>query len=150
MDSGHAAGRAARHSAVAVTEALLVVAIAVALALALVPALRADSLVGTGLANAAGRSSGTITVPDGVFAGTTTATVNPGGEQTWVFAECAQGGSVVYRQWVKAAADNTAVLTLGPTPSWSSGGATCFAQEGYWFKGSRWRVVAETTFTVSG
>lgn len=150
MRTGHAAGRAARHSAVAVTEALLVVAIAVALALALVPALRADSLVGTGLANAAGRSSGNIIVPDGVFAGTTTATVNPGGDSTWVFAECAQGGSVVYRQWVKAGSDNTAVLTLGPTPSWSGGGATCFAQEGYWFKGTRWRVLAETTFSVSG
>lgn len=150
MDTGHAASRAARHSAVAVTEALLVALIALALALALVPALRADALVGTGLANAGGRSGGTITVPDGVFAGTTTATVNPGGEQAWVFAECAQGGSIVYRQWVKAGADNTAVLTLGPTPSWSGGSATCFAQEGYWFKGSRWRVIAETSFAVSG
>ena len=151
MDTGTAAGRAARPGRLALGEALLVVAIIVALALALGPALKpAEPLLGTGVANAGGPSRGAITVPDGTFAGTTTATVNPGGENTWVFAECAQGGTVVYRQYVKAGADQTAVLTLGPTPSWTGGGATCFAQEGYWFKGSRWRVVAETTFNVSG
>jgi hypothetical protein len=54
---------------------------------------------------------------------------------------------VVYRQYVKV--DPHAQATcLGPTPSWSA--ARVLHREGTWFKGTRWRVVATTTFEVSG
>jgi hypothetical protein len=99
----------------------------------------------------AARNSGTLTIPDGSFASTTTATANPGTEGTWVMAECFQNGSVVYRQYVRVdPATQQATLTLGPTPSWTSGAASCRGEEGTWFKGTRWRVVATTTFEVSG
>ena len=74
-----------------------------------------------------------------------------GVDGTWVMAECYQNGTVVYRQYVKVdPATHQATLTLGPTPSWYSGAASCRAEEGIWCKGSRWRVLATTTFNVSG
>jgi hypothetical protein len=101
--------------------------------------------------NGGAGGGGVLTVPDGVFAGTSTATANPGDDGTWVMAECYQNGSVAYRQYVKVdPITHQATLTLGPTPSWSSGAASCIAEEGIWSKGSRWRVLATTTFEVSG
>ena len=40
-------------------------------------------------------------LPDGAFGGTTTATVNPGGEGTWARAFCYQDGAMVYGQYVQ-------------------------------------------------
>jgi hypothetical protein len=139
----------ARATAGVAVEGLLILATIAALVLAGTIATRGEP---NGATSAfAARSSGVITVPDGVFAGTTTATANPGGEGTWVMAECYQNGAVAYRQYVKVdPLTHQATLTLGPTPSWSSGAASCYAEEGTWFKGSRWRVVATTTFEVSG
>ena len=89
-----------------------------------------------------------ITVPDGVFGGTTTATVHTGAT-TWVHATCSQSGSKVYEQYVKTDANNQAVLTLGPTPLWTSGGASCNAAEGTWMANGKFKVSATTTFSVS-
>jgi len=98
-----------------------------------------------------GGGSGSLSIPDGAFASTTTATANPGDDTSWVMAECFQNGTIVYRQYVKVdPTTHEATLTLGPTPSWSSGAASCRGEEGYWFHGSRWRVYATTTFEVSG
>jgi hypothetical protein len=139
-----------RHSLGAVGEALLIAAILAALLLALAPVYGpARTLTGAGVADAA-RVSGHITVPDGVFGGTTTATVNPGGEKVWVHARCWQDGTLVYEQYVKVDANNQAVLNLGPTPMWTSGAADCDAREGYWARNNRWRTVASTTFHVAG
>ena len=55
----------------------------------------------------------------------------------------------MYAQYVKASG-STATFTLGPTPSWTYGAATCVAQEGYWGSNGRFRVIADTTFSVSG
>lgn len=138
-----------RHSAVAVAEALLIAAILAALLLALAPVYKpADFLAGTESAQAA-RERGSISVPDGVFAGTTTATVNPGGD-TWVRGRCYQDGSLVYEQYVKVDANNQAVLNLGPTPSWTAGAASCTGEELQFAKNARWRVLATTSFNVSG
>ena len=139
----------ARHTAGVAIEGLVILATIVALIVAMTVV--ASGEPGGADPALAGRNSGTITVPDGVFAGTTTATANPGDAGTWVMAECFQGGTVVYRQYVKVdPATHQATLTLGPTPSWSGGAASCRAEEGTWFKGSRWRTVATTTFEVSG
>ena len=139
-----------RHTAGVATEGLLILATVVALAFAATLATRSDPGGATD-AFAARSTGGVITVPDGVFGGLTTATANPGDDSTWVMAECYQGGTIVYRQYVKVdPATHQAILTLGPTPSWSSGAASCSAEEGVWFKDTRWRAIASTTFEVSG
>ena len=79
----------------------------------------------------------------------TISSFNPGGT-VWAFAQCYQGGTLVYAQYVKASSSNTATFTLGPTPMWQGGDADCTAQEGYWGRNGRWRVVASTTFHVDG
>ena len=95
-----------------------------------------------------GGTSGSITVPDGVFAGTTTATANPGGDGTWVHFRCYQNGGVAGEAYIRVDSNNQATVQLGPTPSWSGGAAECTADEGYWSNG-HWRVVATTTFQVA-
>jgi hypothetical protein len=114
-----------------------------------------SALVGTSIA---AKSSTSLTVPDGVYGGTTTATVTSGvsaasttsgGSALWVRATCSQNGVSVYRQNVQLDSSGRAVLTLGPTPSWSGGAADCLADSAYYSNG-RWRVVATDTFHVSG
>jgi len=97
------------------------------------------------------RDSGTSSfrVDDGSFASTTTA-YRGSSSGTWVRARCYQGGSLVYEQYVSYGGSSTATLTLGPTPSWSLGGATCSAEEGYWRSGTRWTVVGRDSFTAAG
>ena len=94
-----------------------------------------------------GATGGALTVPNGTFAGTTTATA--GAAYNWVHARCSQGGTVVYEQWVKSDGLKQATLSLGPTPLWQSGAASCWAEDGVWNK-SRWRQQNTTTFNVSG
>jgi hypothetical protein len=96
----------------------------------------------------AGRTSGTISIANGVFAGTTTAT-KTGSTITWVRALCYQNSVLVYEQYQKFGTSTTAKLTLGPTPSWTSGAASCRGEGGY-FSNGRWRVAATTTFSVAG
>ena len=137
-----------RHTAGVAAEGLLILAAIAALIFAATFVSRGEP--GGADPALAGRS-GNLTIANGTFANTTTATANPGTEGTWVMAECFQNGTVVYRQYVKVdPATHQATLTLGPTPSWTSGAASCRGEEGTWFKGSRWRVVATTTFEVSG
>jgi hypothetical protein len=148
MRAGSAASSGARHAIVAAGEALVVALIIATVLLVLSPLYRpAETLSGTTGVDAGGR--GHITVPDGVFAGTTTATLNPGGSGTWAYAACYQNDTLVYAQYVKASG-TTATFTLGPTPSWTFGAATCVAKEGYWGSNGRFRVIADTTFNVSG
>lgn len=136
---------ASRHVLAAVLEATLVVAIMAALFLAFSPVVRPDD----GPVALAGKPSGggSLVVPNGSFAGTTTATA--GVAFSWVHAKCSQGGTVVYEQWVKADGSRHATFTLGPTPMWQSGSASCWAEDGTWNK-SRWRQSSTTTFSVSG
>lgn len=148
MRAGSIGVTVARHVGGVGLQALLIVGIVAALLLVLSPVSRpAADLAGTGSA-LAGRS-GAISVPDGVFAGTTTATVNPGGSGTWAYARCYQGGVLVYAQYVRVNSANQATFTLGPTPMWTGGGADCTAEEGSWSRNNRWRSVASTAFQVS-
>lgn len=97
---------------------------------------------------AGGTTSG-FSVDDGSFAQTTTAH-RGSSTATWVRARCFQNGSLVYEQYVSYGSSQTATLTLGPTPMWSSGAATCSGEEGFWRNGTRWRVVGSDSFTVAG
>lgn len=92
---------------------------------------------------------GNVTVnPDPAeFGSMAVATANPGGP-VWIHAECYQDGELVYAQYKKVDENNQAMLTLGPTPSWSGGDAECIAEEGTWGKNGRFRVIASTDFQV--
>jgi hypothetical protein len=143
------------HSGQAVAEALLVAAIIAGVLLALSPIYApARDLAGTGDA-AAARSSGHITVDGPVsYGGTTTATVNPGGTDVYVFVQCYapnMDGKYVYAAYSPVNSRN--VASIGPLASalWTSGGASCTAQEGYFTRNGfgKWVVSASTTFKVT-
>jgi hypothetical protein len=95
-----------------------------------------------------GGSSTSISVPDGTFGGTTTATVGSPGMS--VYDACSQNGIVVSQQWVPTDGAGQAVLQLGPTMMWTGGSATCIAQVGTWSSKGRWVVQGSTTFNVAG
>lgn len=102
-----------------------------------------------------GAVKGVITVPDAAYAGMTTATVNPGGANTYVFVQCYApdfGGTYVYAAYFPVDANNQAAI--GPLWStlWPQGDASCRAQEGYFTRNGfgRWVSEATTTFSVTG
>jgi hypothetical protein len=138
----------ARSTASVAVEGLLILATIAALIVAVTLVARGEP---GGADSAFAGRSGNLTIDNGVFAGTTVATANPGTDGTWVMGECYQNGTLVYRQYVKVdPATHQATLTLGPTPSWTSGAASCNGEEGGWGKNGRWRAVATTSFEVSG
>ena len=129
------------HSGLAVIEAAIVVAIIAALFLALSPVIRPDTRRRPWLASLSGPRA--LVVPNGTFAGTSTATASGaylGPRQVLT------GGTLVYEQWVKSDSARHATFTLGPTPMWQSGSASCWAEDGTW-NNSRWRQNATTTFS---
>ncbi len=104
---------------------------------------------GTALAGKPGGSTTSkVRVDNGVYAGTTTAYAGPA-SATWVHAKCYQSGTLVFEQYVPFSSGRTAVLQLGPTPMWAGGAATCSAEDGYWFQGTRWRITSTNTFSVA-
>jgi hypothetical protein len=112
----------------------------------------------TAVAGAGGKGngpSGVITVSDAAYGGMTTATVNPGGADTYVFVQCYApdfGGKYVYAAYFPVDANNQAAI--GPLSStlWPRGAASCSAQEGYFTRNGfgRWESLAATTFHVTG
>lgn len=118
---------------------------------ALVSLLVVGLMAGTAFAARPGDGSATtsFSIADGSFAQTTTV-LRGSATATWVRARCYQDGNLVYEQYVSYGGSQSATLSLGPTPMWSSGAATCTGEEGWWRNGSRWRTVGSDTFTVSG
>lgn len=136
-----------RHVSLVALEALLVAALVWIAAMALAGINESAGGI-TGAANA-GKVSPNLAVPDGVFGGTTVARADPGGAGTWVHATCLGSGQIALVQWARVDATNHATLRLGPTPSWTSGGAACSAEEGYFASNGRWRVQDRATFEVA-
>lgn len=138
---------AARHSLGAVAEALLVVAIVATLVVALAPVYGpAAWFAGSVDARGGKASSVTVIVPDGRFGGSVTGLVTGSGT-TWVDVVCtSSSGSGGMTTWARPDASGSFTVTLGPTPSWASGSASCQATAGYYAKNGRWRVLATTTF----
>lgn len=141
---------AVRHSLGALAEALLIVAIGVALVAALAPVYKPVGWF-VGSADARGKpstNSVTISVNDGRFGGNTVGQVSGSGA-SWVDVVCTlSDGSIGMTSWVKPDATGSISFGLGPTPSWSAGGASCTAIAGYYSSNGRWRALASTTFTV--
>jgi len=162
MRAGSAIASSTRHILGVAVQALLVTAIVVALVIAAATAAGsapggANSVFaakggnghGHGPGGGGGGSDASVTVPDGVFGGTTTATANPGGD-FWLKARCFQNGTLVYYQSEHVDLNNQVVFTLGPTPLWIGGAADCTAEAGYYATNWAWRSLATTTFSVSG
>ena len=138
------AARVGRHILGALAESFLVLAIVAAIVLAAMPALRTSIVPGV---DAGRRTAATsLSVADGVYAGTTIA--RSGAPDRWVHATCSQAGVMVFEQWIQTGSDGTGVLYLGPTPNWTSGAASCWAEDGTWSR-SRWRQASTTTFAVA-
>ena len=147
MRVAHFVSAGTRHALSVGMQALLIAAIVGVLALGFSAVYQPAGLI-AGLGDAdAGRTTASISVPDGAFGGTTTATVNPG--DSVVYFACFRGGERVMAAYKATDANNQATVKLGPTPSWLSGEATCIAQEGTRSNSGRWRVLAETTFYVA-
>lgn len=69
--------------------------------------------------------------------------------EMWLLNECRQNNTVVYQQYLKIAPDgNSGPFTLGPTPSWSSGGADCSATVELFQKGA-FRPQGSASYTVN-
>ncbi len=134
--------KATRHIAAAIAEAGLVTCLVFGLIAGTAFAARG----GKGAGGHAG-ASGTITVPGGVFGGTTTATVSQPG--LWVYNACSKSGNVVSQQWAITDSAGRAVLYLGPTMLSKSGSATCVAQAGTWSSKGTWVSQGSAGFNVS-
>ena len=72
-------------------------------------------------------------------------------EYPWVQNRCWQGDKLVYEQWhgFFAGYQFGRVFTLGPTPSWSGGDATCTARLVKKASG-RYQTLATTSYSVTG
>ena len=115
---------------------------------ALLAGLAGIFVIGTAFAGKpAPNTTSNFQVLDGRYASTTTASGLTG---SWVHAKCYQSGKLVYEQWVRYGTAQTATLTLGPTPSWSGGSASCTGEDGWWQNGTRWRILATDAFSVTG
>lgn len=138
------AATAVRHTVGAAVEALLIVATVGALAFGVA--------VATGHPTAATdtHAAVAISVPNGVFASTDVATVDPATGSIWVDAKCYQSGKLVYEQWAAVNGSLQATLTLGPTPSWTSGAASCTATANQLQRSGKFKQLAATTFNASG
>jgi hypothetical protein len=139
-----------RHTFSAVIEAFVILAIVATLALGL--ALASHSAPGgqAALAARGGGSAGSISVPNGVYGGTTTATVTTSSSGLMAFAQCYQRDARVYAQFVSLDGNGHATFKLGPTQLWTGGAATCTAEAGNFGHGGGWRALAATTFSAPG
>jgi hypothetical protein len=155
MQAGSRFASGARHAIGVGLQALIVAAIIATVALAMSAVYKpAGFVAGVDDAAAAKPASGRITVAEPVsHGGTTTATVNPGGADVYVFVRCYapdMGGSYVFAAYYPVDSDDTA--SIGPLASskWTSGGAACVAEEGYFARKGlgKWVIQATDRFSV--
>ena len=112
-----------------------------------------------GTAFAGGRGGGgrgelsgvSISVPDGVFGAPVTATMSGAPTATeWFHVICIKDGKTALLSWEPFDTNGQATAWMGPTSSWTSGGASCTGQAGHYDRRSRWQTDASVPFTVSG
>lgn len=101
-----------------------------------------------GKAGGATTTSVKLAIPNGVFAGTTTATVT-GASGYWVHIACTVNGTTALTATQRTDATGRTTFTLGPTATWTSGGASCSGDTGYYNSRGKYVVVTTTSFTVS-
>jgi hypothetical protein len=146
MRTGATGAATMRHVGLVALEALLVAAIVWIATMTLAGATQADGIIGS--ANAGPASS--LAVGDARLGGSAMVTATPGEEGMWVHATCSQASTVVASEWSRIDGSHHATLGFDRSDRWTSGSATCAAEEGYFSANGRWRVIATTSFTVSG
>ena len=136
-----------RHVGLVALEALLVAVIVWVAAMTLAGATQNGGLVGAAVA---GDDSASLTVAGAHLGETAVFTAHPGDEGMWVHATCVQASTTVLSAWVRVDATHQATLPLARSTRWSSGGAACVAEEGYFSGNGRWRVIVSTSFAAGG
>jgi hypothetical protein len=136
-----------RHVGLVALEALLVAVIVWIAAMTLAGATQSDGLAGS---SNAGKANPSLTGIGARLDGTATVTANPGDEGMWAHVTCFQGTTVVLASWTRIDASHRARVNLARSAAWSSGAASCTAEEGYFAANGRWRVLATATVAVSG
>ncbi len=88
--------------------------------------------------------------PHATFGQNVEFTVTSSAERPWVYASCYQDGEWVYGEWhgLFDGYYTDPIFTLGPTQLWTGGDAECVAEVGYVARNGRFRVQADTTFSV--
>jgi hypothetical protein len=147
MGTGSNGVATVRHVGLVALEALLIATIVWIAAMTLAGATGSGGLVGD--ANA-GKTIPSLTVTGAQRGGTLIVTATPGEAGMWVHATCTSAATVVLSAWVRIDAAHRAAVSLAPSATWRTGGAACVAEEGYFSSNGRWRVLATTTFTVTG
>jgi len=145
MQTGSSGVATMRHVGLVALEALLIAVIVWIAAMTLAGATQSDGIAGS--ANA-GKANPSLTVTGGRLGGTAVVRADPGEDGMWVHATCLQGSAVVLASWTRIDATHLARVALPRSTAWSSGSASCTAEEGYFSSNGRWRVLAATTFTV--
>jgi hypothetical protein len=147
MRTGSAGTATLRHVGLVALEALLVALLAWIAAMTLAGAGQSNGLVGS---VQAGRDPVSVTVRPAAFGQTSVVSVGGPPEDAWVHLTCAQNQQVVFSSWTRLDQHGRAKVRLGPTASWTSGGAACAAEVGWFSSNGRWRVEAVTPFSVTG
>ena len=147
MQRGASGVATMRHVGLVALEALLIAVIVWIAAMTLAGATQSGGIAG---AASAGKANPSLTVAEARLGGTAIVTADPGDEGMWVHATCVQATTVVLASWTRIDASHLARVGLARSATWSSGAASCTAEEGYFSSNGRWRVIATTAFEVRG
>jgi hypothetical protein len=152
VQAARTASSVGRHTLVLIAEVLMILAIGVTIVIGAALATGQGPGADPALAGKGGRAgSGSVTVsfPDSAFGSEATGQVS-GGTVAWVHIYCrVTDGSVGLDTWRRPAVDGSFSVVLGPTPSWTGGGASCKADAGSFSRNGRFNVAGSTTFGVT-
>jgi hypothetical protein len=146
MRTGSTGAATLRHVGLVALEALLVAVLVWIAAMTLAGAGQSDGIVGSAQA---GRDPGTVSVRPtghGQAAVVSTSRAPDGG---WAHLTCSQGKATVLDRWGRLDRNGRSTIRLA-TEAWTSGGATCVVEIGFFTTSGRWRVDAATTFAAAG
>jgi len=147
MRTGSAGTATLRHVGLVALEALLVALLAWIGAMTLAGAGQSNGLVGS---VQAGPDPVSVTVRPAAFGQTSLVSVTSPMDDAWVHVTCSQDQQVVFSTWAPLDQQGRTKVRLGPTTTWTSGGAACAAEVGWFAPNGRWRVEAVAPFSVAG
>ena len=145
MRAGSAGAATLRHVGLVALEATLVATLVWIAAMTLAGAGQSNGLVG---AAQAGRDPGTVTVKPSVHGRPAVVSTSRAPDDGWVHLTCAQGEARVLDRWARLDRHGRATVRLA-SEAWTSGGATCVAEIGFFSPSGRWRVDSATGFAAA-
>ena len=146
MRTGSAGTATIRHVGLVALEALLVALLAWIAAMSLAGAGQSNDFVGS---VQAGRDPIAVAVRPAAFGQTSLVSVARPPDDGWVHLTCSQDQQVVLSIWAPLDGHGRASVRLGPTSSWTSGGASCAAEVGWFSSNGRWRIEAVGPFSAA-